>query len=58
VRYDNYYSAPAVIGLEQCTDLFQKYQEKRSISRLYVSPENFGKVRHQGKGAAIDLLDT
>ncbi len=28
VHYDNHYSAPSVIPLEQCTDLFEKYQEK------------------------------
>ena len=36
VRYDNHYSQPTHIPLEQCTDLFVKYGEKRSITRLYV----------------------
>jgi HD superfamily phosphohydrolase len=40
VRYDNHYSEPSYIPLEQCTDLFLKYGEKRSITRLYVPPEN------------------
>jgi HD superfamily phosphohydrolase len=40
VRYDNHYNDPSFIPLEQCTDLFQKYEEKRSITRLYVAAEN------------------
>jgi len=39
VRYDNHYSKPSVIPLEQCTDLFQRYSEKREITRLYIAPE-------------------
>ena len=38
VRYDNHYSEISFIPLEQCTDLFQKYEEKRSITRVYVAP--------------------
>jgi HD superfamily phosphohydrolase len=53
VRYDNHYSAPSSIPLEQCTDLFQKYSEKRSITRLYVSQENFSKCRHQGRTSPL-----
>jgi HD superfamily phosphohydrolase len=49
VRYDNHYSAPSFIPLEQCTDLFQRYSAKRSIDRLYVSPEDFPKIRHAGR---------
>ncbi|MEO5969659.1 MAG: HD domain-containing protein, partial [Bdellovibrionia bacterium] len=37
VRYDNHYNQASFIPLEQCTDLFQKYEEKRSITRLYVA---------------------
>lgn len=48
VKYDNLYSAPSFIALEQCTDLFTKYSEKRSITRLYVSPENFAACRRGG----------
>jgi HD superfamily phosphohydrolase len=51
VKYDNHYSAPSFIPLQQCTDLFQKYSEKRSITRLYVSPENYPLCRAQGRGA-------
>ena len=49
VRYDNHYSAPSVIPLEQCTDLFEKYREKRSITRLYVSPEDYASLRKKGR---------
>jgi len=49
VRYDNHYSAPNFIPLEQCTDLFQRYSEKRSITRLYVSPEDYPQCRNQGR---------
>ncbi|OFZ19797.1 MAG: hypothetical protein A2X94_17135 [Bdellovibrionales bacterium GWB1_55_8] len=49
VRYDNHYSAPSFIPIERCTDLFQKYSEVRSITRLYVSPENYPLCRHSGR---------
>jgi len=41
VRYDNHYSAPNYILIEECTDLFRKYGEKRTITRLYVAPEDY-----------------
>jgi len=53
VRYDNHYSAPSFIPLQKCTDLFQRYHEKRSITRLYVSPEQYGLCRNQGRGTAL-----
>ena len=34
VRYDNHYSKPSFIPIEQCTDLFQRYSEKRTITRF------------------------
>jgi uncharacterized protein len=55
VRYDNHYSTPSHIPLEQCTDLFQKYEEKRTITRLYVSPEHHASMRKQGRGAALEF---
>jgi HD superfamily phosphohydrolase len=55
VRYDNHYSAASFIPLEQCTDLFQKYSEKRSITRLYVSPENYSRCRNQGKSSPMNF---
>jgi len=53
VRYDNHYSAPSFIRLEQCTDLFTRYSEKRSITRLYVSPENFPLCRNEGRATPL-----
>jgi HD superfamily phosphohydrolase len=53
VRYDNHYNASSFIPLEQCTDLFEKYEEKRSITRLYVSPEDYSRCRSQGKGSPL-----
>jgi HD superfamily phosphohydrolase len=41
VRYDDHYYQPRFIPLEECTDLFQRYQEKRTITRLYIAPEDF-----------------
>ncbi|MGE0616954.1 MAG: HD domain-containing protein [Bacteriovoracia bacterium] len=49
VRYDNLYSAPSFIPLAKCTDLFQRYQEKRSITRVYVSPEDLKRCRRDGR---------
>jgi HD superfamily phosphohydrolase len=57
VRYDNHYSAPSFIPLQQCTDLFQRYGEKREITRLYVSPERYADCRHQGRGAPLRYED-
>ncbi len=57
VRYDNHYSAPAFIPLEQCTDLFRRYSEKRSIDRLYVSPERYPDCRNWGKGMSLPYED-
>ena len=51
VRYDNHYSAPSSIPLHKCTDLFTRYAEKRSIRRLYVSPEDYRLLRLKGRGA-------
>src|SRR5262249_45058459 len=53
VRYDNHYNKPDFIPLEQCTDLFQRYSEKRSITRLYVPPERSPDCRYQGRGAPL-----
>jgi len=53
VRYDNQYSEPSFIPLDRCTDLFLKYGEKRTITRLYVSPENSSKVRLQGRDTPL-----
>ncbi len=39
VRYDDKYNPIQYIPLEQCTDLFNRYSENRSITRIYVSNE-------------------
>jgi len=57
VRYDNHYSAPSLIQLEKCTDLFSKYEEKRSITRLYVSPEDFAQCRDRGRGTPLRWIE-
>ena len=49
IRYDNFYNAPDYIPLEKCTDLFERYREKRSITRLYVSPEDYLKCKNEGR---------
>jgi hypothetical protein len=33
------------VPIEQCTRIFQKYEETRMIERLYVSPENYPMAR-------------
>jgi uncharacterized protein len=57
VRYDNHYSAPSFIPLEQCTDLFQRYSEKRSITRLYISPEVYPEFKFRGRNAPLPYED-
>ncbi len=47
VRYDNLFSNPCFIPLVQCTMLFEKYNEKRSITRIYISPESSKFYRHK-----------
>jgi uncharacterized protein len=34
------------VPIEQCTRIFQKYEETRRIERLYVSQENYPAARH------------
>ncbi len=41
VRYDNHYQPTRHIRLNECTDLFEKYGEKRTLSRIYVAPEDY-----------------
>jgi HD superfamily phosphohydrolase len=53
VRYDNLFSDPNYIPLEKCTDLFEKYQEKRSITRLYVPPEVYAECVAMGRGTSL-----
>lgn len=53
VRYDNLFSDPSYIPLEKCTDLFERYQEKRSITRLYVAPEVYSECVALGRGTSF-----
>ncbi len=55
VRYDNYYNAPHFIQLNECTDLFKRYREKRSITRIYVSPEDHAQCRFDGRHAPLQM---
>ena len=55
VRYDNHYSEPEHFPLEKCTDLFERYSEKRHIERLYVAPEHLGACQNLGKGLHVRL---
>jgi HD superfamily phosphohydrolase len=48
VRYNNLYSSPSFIPLQQCTDLFQRYGENRSITRLYIPPESYSLFKKSG----------
>ena len=57
VCYNNHFSAPSFIPIEQCTDLFQKYAEKRSITRLYVSPENLSRCRSRASEHPLQYED-
>ncbi len=45
VRYDNHLHPPHFIPLEECTDLFEKYSKNRTITRIYVAPENITQLR-------------
>jgi HD superfamily phosphohydrolase len=47
ICYNNHYDAPSYLHLEACTDLFQRYNEKRLITRLYVAPESLSQIRKQ-----------
>jgi uncharacterized protein len=53
IRYDNHFSDASYIPLEKCTDLFEKYSEKRSITRLYVAPENYAECAALGRGTTM-----
>ncbi len=53
VRYDNLYSAPSYIPIQKCTALFTQYPNHRSISRIFVSPEDYSKVANDGRTETI-----
>lgn len=45
IRYDNYYNSSEFLPLERCTNLFDRYREKRVITRIYVSPEDYAQLK-------------
>jgi HD superfamily phosphohydrolase len=53
VNYDNLYSAPSFIPVQKCTSLFTQYPNSRSISRLFVSPEDHRKLTSRARDQAI-----
>jgi HD superfamily phosphohydrolase len=53
VRYDNLYSAPSFIPLQKCTNLFTQYPNSRSISRIFVTPEDYPKLTSRGRDKPI-----
>lgn len=55
VKYDNLYSKPSYIPLQKCTILFSQYPNTRSISRIYVTPEDYAKVGNQGRNEAVQF---
>jgi HD superfamily phosphohydrolase len=42
---DQYDQMEKPVPIEQCTRIFQRYEETRRIERLYVPPENFQQAR-------------
>jgi HD superfamily phosphohydrolase len=53
VRYDNLYSAPSFIPLQKCTSLFTQYPNSRSISRIFVTPEDYPNLTSRGRDTAL-----
>ncbi len=53
ILYDNLYSAPTFIPLPKCTPLFTQYPAMRSISRIFVPPEDFSNLKSKGRDSAL-----
>ncbi|NDF16189.1 hypothetical protein EB061_12865 [bacterium] len=53
VCYDNLYSAPSFIPIQKCTSLFTQYPNSRSISRIFVSPEDHRKLSSRARDKAL-----
>jgi len=53
VCYDNLYSAPSFIPIQKCTTLFTQYPNSRSISRIFVSPEDHRKLSTRARDKAL-----
>ena len=57
VIYDNLYSEVSVIPIEKCTTLFTQYPNSRSISRIFVSNEDYSKLVSHGRKKAVLFED-
>lgn len=53
VNYDNLYSAASFIPIQKCTNLFTQYPNSRSISRIFVTPEDYPKLRSRERDKPI-----
>ena len=53
VNYDNLYSAPSFIPIQKCTTLFTQYPNSRSISRIFVTPEDHTKLASRARDKPI-----
>ena len=53
VHYDNLYSEPNFIPIEKCTALFTTYPNSRSISRIFLKPEDFDKFASRDRDNPI-----
>ncbi len=53
VCYDNLYSEPSFIPIQKCTTLFTQYPSTRSISRIYVTPEDHPGLVRSGRTKAL-----
>jgi hypothetical protein len=53
VKYDNLYSHASFIPVQKCTSLFTQYPNSRSISRLFVSPEDHHRLKSRVRDSAL-----
>jgi HD superfamily phosphohydrolase len=53
VRYDNLLSEPSFIPIQKCTTLFTQYPNSRSISRIFVAPEEHSLFTSRGRSSAL-----
>lgn len=53
VAYDNRISPVAHIPLQECTEVFQRYPETRSISRIYIPPEQYREIKTELVGTCL-----
>lgn len=55
VRYDNLLSAESFIPLQKCTNLFTQYPNSRTISRIFVSQDDYSKIRKSGRKEQLEF---